>query len=294
MKLLYVCLSLLLSSPITAFAQSANNNATTQNMVNELKKLTNQAERNRSANYRLIDQLRDLAARYDQPWDHHVLFDDFRDGDFLQNPVWHSNSNDFWVTRSIGLRTELNAQTREPPQAAQHDTSPEAAIIGMIFGGTMQQQHLPRQDPVRHIRADLSARVMIGNAFSMTLNISIMGRNNNSSSFEFGPYQGQNMESGYRLLYQAGVRPALKLLRYRRGTSAVIDIYDTGKLLGDGNMHKLNWQRSANGMMSISLDGRRLIHVRDQSYRDPFDGFVMTNRGGDFAIRSVSIFSSGH
>jgi len=291
MKLLCIFLSLLLYSPIAALAQSENNQATTQKLVNELKKLTDQAEQDRSANYRLIDQLRDLTSRYDQPWDIRVLFDDFRDGDFLHNPVWHSNSDDFWVTRSIGLRTELNAQASQPQ--TQHETSPEAAIIGMIFGGGIQQQNRNLPTTTRHIRADLSTAVKINNAFSITINISVMGRNNHNGSFEFGPYQGRNMESGYRLLYQAGTRPAIKLLRYRRGTSAVIDVYDAGRLLEDGNVHKITWQRSANGMMTISLDARRLIHVRDRSYRDPFSGFVMTNRGGDYGIRSLSIFSSG-
>lgn len=290
MKLLYVFLSLALFSPTIALTQSSTDNATTQKLVNELKKLTDQAERDRSGSYHLIDQLRDLTARYDQPWDRRVLFDDFRDGDFLHNPVWHNNSDDFWVTRSIGLRTELNSQAVQPQ--TQHDTSPEAAIIGMILG-TNRQHNQVQQTAPRHVRADLSTAISISNAFSMTMNISAMGRGNQSGSFEFGPYQGQNMESGYRLMYQAGTRPALKLLRYRHNTSAVIDIYDAGNLLEDGNMHKLNWQRSIDGLMTVSLDGRRLIQVRDRSYRDPFNGLVMTNRGGDYGIRSVSVFSSG-
>jgi len=288
MKLRYAFILLILCAPFNALAQ---NNNDTQKLVHELKELTNQAEQDRSANYRFIDQLRDLIARFDQPWGRKVLFDDFSDGDFLRNPVWYTNSDDFWVARSIGLRTELN--TRPATTApAERNSSPEAALLGMLLGGKMQQRQQPAHS-ARNIRADLSTNVTINNAFSISLSISEMGRNTNNGSFEFGPYQGQNMESGYRLLYQAGPRPALKLLRYQRGTSAVIDIYDTGKLLSDGNSHTINWQRTQNGNMRVSLDGQRIINVRDRSYRDAFSGFVMTNRGGDYAIRSVSIAASG-
>lgn len=295
MKSLHVLIILILCSPFVAAAQSTSDTASTQKLVHELKELTNQAERDRSANYRLIDQLRDLIARFDQPWSRRVLFDNFSDGDFIRNPVWHSNSDDFWVTRSIGLRTELNARPANNT-APERNTSPEAALLGMLLGGTMQQQQQPRADSNRNranTRADLSTAVNISNAFSINIEISATGRGSSNGSFEFGPYQGQNIESGYRLVYQAGARPALKLIRYQRGTSAVIDVYESGRLLSDGNKHLLNWQRTANGTMRVSLDGRSIIQVRDRSYRDAFSGFVMSNRGGDYAIRSVSIHSAG-
>jgi len=137
----------------------------------------------------------------------------------------------------------------------------------------------------------------MNNAFSISLKVSDMGRGHrnerfDNKTFEFGPYQGQNMEPGYRIVYQSGALPALKLIRYQRNTSAVIEVYDNGKLLSDGNIHTLNWQRTQNGTMRISLDGQRIMQVRDHRYRDAFSGFVMTNRGGDYAIRSVSIYSS--
>ena len=72
----------------------------------------------------------------------------------------------------------------------------------------------------------------------------------------------------------------------------MVDLYDGGKLLEDGNMHKITWQRSASGQMTVLFDGQQIMQVRDRSYRDPFNGFVMTNRGGDYAIRSVSIFGA--
>jgi len=287
--------------PMLAHAQPVASQTKTQQLVNELKILTDQAEQNRSASYRFVDQLRDLTARYDWPWGKRVLFDDFRDGDFRQNPVWYSSSNDFWVTRSVGLRTELDRQlnqsrTNQPaPQA--HDQKREAreAIIGMLLGGDIEQTepgYRPSRTFARPVRADISTQLGIDNAFAITVKLSAMGRSSREGSFEFGPYQGQDMESGYRLVYRGGARPAFKLVSYRRQMTSVIDLYDRGKLLQDGNMHTLSWQRTRGGQMTVLLDGKQILSVRDRSYRDPFNGFVMTNRGGDYGIRSVSIFAA--
>jgi len=280
--------------PMLAQAQPVGGQAKTQQLVNELKQLTDQAERDRSASYRLIDQLRDLSARYDWPWGKRILFDDFRDGDFLRNPVWYSSSNDFWVTRSVGLRTELDRRQTQPrtiQPAPDRKREAREAIIGMILGGVGQNEpdFVPHARP---LRADISSSLAINNAFAITMKLSAMGRNNRDSSFEFGPYQGRNMESGYRLVYRGGDRPALKLVSYLRGFTSVIDLYDHGKLLEDGNMHTINWRRTRNGQMNVLLDGKQILSVRDNSYRNRFSGFVMTNRGGDYGIRSVAIFAA--
>jgi len=297
-----LCLLAMLSAlmPMMAQAGPAAGHRQTQQLVNELKQLTDQAERDRSANYRLIDQLRDLTARYDWPWGTRVLFDDFRDGNFSQNPAWYSNSNDFWITRSVGLRTELarqHVQPRTNQPAPDRRKEARDAILGMLLGSDTEQskpeQRESAQLPLNQsVRADISTKLAINNAFAITIKLSAMGRRNSNGSFEFGPYQGQDMETGYRLIYRSGDIPALKLVSYRRHMTSVIDVYDRGKLLEDGNMHTINWQRARNGQMTVLLDGKQVLSVRDRTYRDQFSGFVMTNRGGDYGIRSIAIFTA--
>lgn len=292
MKLLPLFIIISLFIPTSATAQPLTDKQTTQQLVDELKKLTDQAEQNRTASYRFIDQLRDLATRYDWPWGKEILFDNFRDGDFQRNPSWNSSSDAFWVTRSVGLQTQLSSRrgSRSDQEASQ---SVEETLLGIIIGSTVNK-HQQKRDrrSSRPDRADIYAAVPISNAFAIMLKISSMGRDLHDGSFEWGPYQDQTADSGYRLVYQAGNRPALKLVAYRRGMSSVVDLYEKGKLLEDGNMHKIIWQRSANGLMTVLLDDQQIMQIRDRSYRDTFSGFVMTNHGGDYAIRSVSIFGT--
>lgn len=288
MKKLLITMSMILLLPATVSAQSPDRSK--QQLIDELKQLTEKAERDRSASYRFLDQLREVISRHDQPWRRRVLFDDFRDGELQRNPTWYSNSQNFWVTRSIGLRTDLREDQRGSSPSNHRST--EEALLGMILEGVMQNPNQqPRERSKNVVRADISTAATIDNAFSITLQLASLGRDR-GGSFEWGIYQGNSMESGYRLVYEAGARPKLKLLAYRRGMSSVIEQYDQGSLLEDGNSHKIIWQRTADGSMRVSIDGRQLMQVRDRTYRNHFSGFVMTNRGGEYGIRSITILSA--
>ena len=59
--------------------------------------------------------------------------------------------------------------------------------------------------------------------------------------------------------------------------------------LEDGRLHVIEWARSVTGSMTVSLDGTALIQTSDTRLRDPFDGFGITNLGGDYAVRSISV-----
>ena len=293
MKLLLLIIMTSVFMPLQSIAQPATDKQKTQQLVDELKQLTDQAEQNRSASYRFIDQLRDLTARFDWPWGKEILFDNFRDGDFRQNPSWNTQSDAFWVTRSIGLQTQLSNR-HNSRNDRQEQQSAEETLLGIIIESTINKQQSQRNRRFgTPDRADIYAAVPVSNAFAIKLKISAVGRDTQGGSFEWGPYQGQTADSGYRLVYQAGNRPTLKLLAYRRGMSSVIDLYDRGTLLEDGNMHEITWQRSANGQMTVFIDEQQIMQVRDRGYRNPFKGFVMTNRGGDYAIRSVSLSGTG-
>ena len=86
----------MLAMPLTAYGQSATlpllpteeGDSELQSMVDQLRAITEQAKRDRSADFRLLQQLDDLAGRYDQPWRITLLEDSFADGDFTANPAW--------------------------------------------------------------------------------------------------------------------------------------------------------------------------------------------------------------
>ncbi len=105
----------------------------------------------------------------------------------------------------------------------------------------------------------------------------------------FGPYQGGNRRAGYRLAYNPGGKPSLELLRVVRRSPRVIETHDEPVNLRDGRPHLLEWNRTGDGTMTVSIDSRELMRVQDRRFRDPFDGFTLINRGGDYAVRWIRI-----
>lgn len=262
-----------------------------QQLVKELKALTDQAERDRAASYRFIDQLRDITSRYDAPWKKQVLYDDFSDGELNRNPVWQGNMDYFRLGRSGMLRSRLDLSQQLTSAEQPRQTSQEA-ILGMLLEGVLQPGGRTDSAPatMQPDQADIFTTTQISNAFAITVKFGLRGLHR-EGSFEWGPYQGRQRDSGYRIAYEGGDRPAIKVIRYRSGMSAVIERYDQMPLFADGKVHEINWLRSLNGAMTVQVDGKEIIRVRDRSYRDPFSGFTMSNHGGDYIIGSVSVFA---
>ncbi len=45
--------------------------------------------------------------------------------------------------------------------------------------------------------------------------------------------------------------------------------------------------------MVVKIDGAEIMNVIDRSFRDAFDGVVLVNSGGDYALRSITIDGPG-
>ena len=66
-----------------------------------------------------------------------------------------------------------------------------------------------------------------------------------------------------------------------------MDLTDRPIDLRDNAPHTLQWSRDGRGTMKVSLDGKALMQVTDRRFKDPFDGLVVVNAAGDFALRRV-------
>ncbi|MCZ6764691.1 MAG: hypothetical protein O7C63_07140 [Alphaproteobacteria bacterium] len=75
----------------------------TQQLVDQIKALIDQAEQAGAADPVFLGDLRDAADRYYWPWREIVLFDDFGDGDFAVDPQWLNPGGLASVVLDIGL-----------------------------------------------------------------------------------------------------------------------------------------------------------------------------------------------
>ena len=62
--------------------------------------------------------------------------------------------------------------------------------------------------------------------------------------------------------------------------------------LEDKKTHRLEWTRSADGLMRVAIDGREVISATDVAFRSDFDGFRMVNRGGDYIVKQLKVYGT--
>ncbi|MCH7555460.1 MAG: sel1 repeat family protein, partial [Proteobacteria bacterium] len=108
-----------------------------QTMVDELRGITEQAQRERSGDFRLLQRLSDLVWVYDRPWRVALLIDNFGDGNFTANPVWTVASGKFSVDPRYGLR---NRVTPPPRFEFGSDGNTEVKLFGAILGSITKQK----------------------------------------------------------------------------------------------------------------------------------------------------------
>ncbi len=268
-------------------------------MVDELRQMVDEAERARAADPQFLRDLKSLADKYGGagPLSHLLFSDDFSDGDYTRNPVWTVTSGKYWIEKGYGLRSFIEAgasNTSSQSQSSSQKLSKEELLIGVlgaVLGGKVQnQQDQTSQNNTNTLAqaAEIYLSQSISNAFRLEFDLAswVAG-----GHFEIGPYQGNNRNTGYRLVYQSGQSPALQLVRHYASSSAVVGSYKNLKL-EDQKSHKLIWQRDANGRTKVSMDGALLMDVTDRSFRDPFSGLVVQNNKGDFTVKTIKAFGN--
>ncbi len=279
-----------------AQAQGVEPGNQVQTLVNELRAELDRAEKDRLADPWFLRDLRQILDRYDFPWQVRILHDDFSGQGPGPDGPWRVTAGEFLIDWRHGLRTVI-----KPPRQtqSQQQSDPTAALIGALLQqaltGEQGGQQTTSQEPTY---AAMIAPARISNAFAIEIELSSRPVDGVSTGrLEFGPYQGEGANAGYRLVYSPGApagSPSLELLRVSsRGTTSTLEFYDQPLSLQDGQPHTLTWTRDRAGMMVVKLDGQVLMETTDRSYRDPFDGLAVVNSGGDYAFRRVTIDGTG-
>ena len=266
-----------------------------QEIVDRLRAIVTQAERERSADVRLLQQLRDLVNEYYWPWRVALLDDDFRDGDFTVDPTWAVANGDFRVEPQAGLRSRFTppappARAAATPQARNQDLA--TRLFGAIMSEVTRQPQTPQPEtrqPDLPTQAEIHTSLDITNAFAITVELTSLGAAARNGAIQFGPYQGYQRETGYRLEYKSGPQPVLQLLRVFPSASAVIEVANLESGFEDGQPHTIEWRRGLDGEMAVLVDGNEMMHTTDRALRERFNGFTLINLGGDYGFRRVAV-----
>ncbi len=269
-------------------------------LIEDLRKLAQEARQRNAADRWLQRSLDDLVARYDRPWQRTLLFEDFADGDFTRNPSWQVLAGDFQVRRGQGLTSSVGnySNRRQTPPGSTTQQSPEAALSGLIVGALLDHALGPSgssTDPAEPAaslenaggpnRIRLQANVT--NAFAMTT--TVRTGVNQDTRFELSLLQSTQGNYGYRLYLDTGTRGFIELQRIRGGRGAVVENQPLNVALHDGRFHDISWEQRPDGTVSVKIDETEIFSVRDKAFRDGYPWLVLEHQSGELTVRSVRI-----
>lgn len=301
-RALYLFLFLASWMPASASAQSDSDGGDINQLIDEINVLVEKGERERLADPWFLRDLRSVVGKYDYPWRQRILHDDFSGRDTLPRSPWKVTAGEFLVDWRYGLRsvvsgaTTTQASESTAPQQQQSSEDAAKSLFGAILqqalddqqGGTTSEAPPPSTAPAPSY-ASVAAEVPIPNAFAVRMEITSRPTTT-TERLELGPYQGATRSAGYALVYAPGASPALVMVAVSsRGGTSTVEFADEALNLADGKAHTLLWTRSKSGAMSVTVDGQELMRATDRSFRQPFRGFQIVNRGGDYAIRQITI-----
>ena len=160
-----------------------------------------------------------------------------------------------------------------------------------ILGALMNNQNQNAQQSTSNAPyGAIGTSLQISNAFALRLEFVSSEKR---GRIDFGPYQGPQGATAYRVAYLPGqTTDGLKLIRITPKGAVAIATYKGGLNLEDGRSHVLTWTRDRNGAMTVSLDGNSMISAADRTIGKSFDGFMLINSGGTYWVRSISIDGS--
>jgi len=252
---------------------------TLDEFIEKLNTLIDEAEKAKAADPVFLQDLRNLANGSKTPWNTVVLDDSFADGNFTANPVWEVLSGAYFIETGWGLRNKLITAQQTQQSSGSGGDDLAKAILGQILkraAGTQGTTSGPTQNLI-------VTRAQISNAFSLDMEISSWQPD---GQFEVGVFQGQNANTGYRLLYNSG--KGVQIHRVGSSGSSVVATSDA-LTLEDKAFHQVTWTRGADGTMRVHVDGTEVLATSDRAFSDAFDGVRISDTGGDFIVKRITV-----
>ena len=266
--------------PVTSSgtAGSSTSDAALATLVDDIRNLADSAERRRAAKPWVIDELRQLVDPYTARREVVILEDAFRDGDFTRNPPWEVVSGSFRVDPQYGLLSFVSTRF------SAGDIDSTESLPGAILGAILDQANPAASSPARiRVRADIPNRFEIGMQVYSFLD---------TGQIEFSTLSAPNGQ-GYRLVLRPGAAVPAELHKVTSRGHIVVATYQRPITWAEGKAHDIRWHRDGNGTMAVLVDDSELFELRDDSVGGGFGVFSITNRGGDFAVRRVTISGEG-
>ncbi|MDY0872324.1 hypothetical protein [Dongia rigui] len=246
----------------------------TQKLLADLKAKIAQAEKDQAGSPDFLDDLKKSIAEFEaatmvsqaQPF-----LDNFSDGEFATNPVWKVTAGQWQVDKS-GSNRGLVSKIR---QGANLN-----ALLGNLLNQQGQQQNANAQYAAIYTKAKLPGSFTASTKFTSK---------DRYGGLQLALYQGASAQNQYRVAYQPGNNQAFLLQKVTASGATTLGAYNGAVNLEDGQPHELTMTRNSAGKMTVLVDGQTAISATDTSLTGDLDGILVTNVGGSYWLREVSV-----
>jgi hypothetical protein len=267
-----------------------------QKLVDDLRALTARARAERAASPWLQTELDRLVQRHDWPWRQALLDETFRDGDYTRSPTWEVKEGSFWVDASLGLRSQATVPPNAEAAEADDTLTLTEIFMGMLASRTQSGASAPppntgTQQPPRNTPAVIMLPISAGNAFVLDFAFSQHRPASDPARVDFVLADGADGARGYRLSFRGGPQAGAVLRRTEYKRTSVLQRAALPSGLPTGAVQNVSWRRYADGRMVVLLNDKPLIEVTDRGAGESYRRLAVVNRGGDFALRRVKLYS---
>ncbi|WP_374373536.1 hypothetical protein [Dongia sp.] len=246
-------------------------------LVKDLKAMVAQAEKDQAASPDFLADLKKVIAQYEAaatptpPSQAKPFLDEFADGEFANNPAWKVSAGSWGVDKS-GSNRGLVSKIRQQ------------ASLETLLGGILNPQGTQQQTKQEY--ASIYAKAVLPAAFNFTTTFTSKDR---YGGLHLSLYQGASAQNLYRVVYQPGNQTGLILQRVSQQGATNLGSFAGAANLEDGKPHDVTLTRDSAGKMNVLVDGKLAVSATDTSLKGDFDGVLLTNVGGSYWIRKVSV-----
>jgi len=286
-------------SPLSA--QESEGNPQLKAMIADLEKKIEDADKRMVAHPIFLEELRTLVGKYKSQLRELFFKDNFRDGNYTQNPKWIIKSGNFVVTKGKGLSNSVELQTYEPETktAPKQSLSIEQETVGIllnsIFNSNAEDELVENSPPPSSPKpvqpAYIYTETSFPPAFEMNMRFTSTSLNGEMEIVLLGT---KNMVPRYRLSLKIdnSEEKPIEILRESNSRQFVIGAATKFPKINDGKPHTLSWVRYTDGAMHVLIDATIVLQTYEVFYRDSFSGFGIANNGGKYEWNSFKIFKA--
>jgi len=267
-------------------------------LLDELRTITQKSREQQAADRWLQRALDDLIAKYDWPWQRKLTYEDFSDGDYTRNPTWQVTQGDFQVINNQGLSSSIKRNEKKINDAPAPSKSPEDSLGSLVLGALLDKALDNKQADKKKSSTPSSTSTYTGpnqirlkanvtNAFAVTL--AVRTNQDDPSQFDVALLQSKKGLYGYRLRIDTDTNGFIELERIRNGRGAIVDSQKLPMNINDGRLHDLAWRQDQEGTVTVLLDEKPVIEVRDRAFRDNYPWLQIEHQAGELTIRSVRV-----